>query len=80
MNCRLIIAFLFFAGKLLAQTPQDSVIIRGQVTDFNGAPISGCTVMWQNPSFNNSVEVLTDNQGHYTARIPKGKYQSMAGS
>ena len=63
MNCRLIIAFLFFAGKLLAQTPQDSVIIRGQVTDFNGAPISGCTVMWQNPSFNNSVEVLTDNQG-----------------
>lgn len=79
MNCRLlIIAFLLFSGKLLAQTPQDSVIIRGQVTDFNGAPISGCTVMWQNPSFNSSVEVLTDNQGHYTARIPKGKYQSMA--
>lgn len=78
MNCRLLIAFLFLAGKLLAQTPQDSVIIRGQVTDFNGTPISGCTVMWQNPSFNSSVEVLTDNQGHYAARIPKGKYQSMA--
>lgn len=78
MNVRLILALLLLSGKLAAQTPRDSVVIQGQITDFNGSPIAGCTVMWQDPSFNNTIEVVTDTQGHYSARIPKGKYQSMA--
>ena len=72
------LATLLLSGNLLAQTPQDSVTIQGRVTDFDGNPIDSCSVMWQTPSFDSKMEVLTDSQGHYSARIPRGKYQSMA--
>lgn len=69
---------LLYLNGIHAQQPQDSVTIRGRVTDYNGQPIDSCTICWQSPSFNGIKEALTDANGHYTARIPKGKYQSMA--
>ncbi len=78
MNCKLFLVVLLFGGNLFAQTPKDSVTIQGIVTDFNSNPMDSCTVMWQNSAFGQVIEVLTDSQGHYSARIPKGKYQSMA--
>lgn len=56
---------------------QDSVTIRGRVTDYNGQPIDSCSVFWQSTSFNMVKEVITNADGQYTARIPKGKYRSM---
>lgn len=78
MKIKCIFAALLLGGNLFAQTPADSVTIQGTVTDFNGVPAKGCTVMWQDPSFNDVIQVLTDSRGRYSARIPKGKYQSMA--
>ena len=78
MKLKCILAALLLGGNLFAQTPADSVTIRGTVSDFNGNPVENCTVMWQNPSFDDVIQVLTDSQGHYSTRIPKGKYQSMA--
>ena len=57
---------------------QDSVTISGRVTDYDGQPIDSASVWWQNPQFNDVVEVVTGKDGHYTARVPKGKYQSVA--
>lgn len=56
---------------------QDSVTICGRVTDYNGQPIDSCSVFWQSTSFNMVKEAITNADGQYTARIPKGKYQSM---
>ena len=54
-----------------------TVTITGQVTDYNGHPIDSCSVCWKTPSFANAVEVLTDKNGRYMAKVPKGKYQSV---
>ena len=56
---------------------QDSVTISGRVTDYNGQPIDSCSVFWQSASFNVVKEAITNADGQYTARIPKGKYQNM---
>lgn len=56
---------------------KDSVTICGRVTDYNGQPIDSCSVFWQNASFNVVKEAITNADGQYTARIPKGKYQNM---
>ncbi len=74
---------LFLLSFLLAATAghaqqRDSVTISGQVTDYDGRPIDSCSVMWQDPSFSDVLTVLTNREGRYTARIPKGRYQSMA--
>ena len=60
-----------------AQTPSDSVLISGRVTDFNGMPIDSCTVMWQNEQFEPVFQTLTDSDGFYSVPIHKGKYNSM---
>lgn len=57
---------------------QDSVTIKGRVTDYNGQPIDSVLVEWKNQRFDTVVETLTNKDGYYTARLPKGKYQSMA--
>lgn len=69
--------FLLSCTAVYAQQ-QDSVTIHGRVTDYNGQPIDSASVWWQNPQFNDIIEAITDKDGHYTARIPKGKYQSAA--
>lgn len=68
--------FLLFCSLSYAQQ-QDSVTIRGRVTDYNGQPIDSASVWWQNPQFNDVIEAITNKDGHYTARVPKGKYQSV---
>lgn len=68
--------FLLFCSLSYAQQ-QDSVTIRGRVTDYNGQPIDSVSVWWQSPRFNLIVDVTTNKDGYYTARVPKGKYQSV---
>lgn len=72
-----LLSLLLTAAAARAQS-RDSVTISGRVTDYEGRPISSCSVMWQDPSFNDIAVVQTDQEGRYTARIPKGRYQSMA--
>ncbi len=78
LSPKTILAFLLLslcsAGYAL---PQDSVTIRGRVTDYNGQPIDSCSIFWQSPSFDDVRQVITNKDGYYTARIPKGKYQSI---
>ena len=67
--------FLLLCSAGYAQQ-QDSVTIRGRVTDYNGLPIDSCSVFWQDASFGVIKEAITDAKGYYSARIPKGKYPS----
>lgn len=69
--------FLLFYAISYAQQ-QDSVTISGQVTDFTGQPQDSTTIIWQYANFRIAAKTSTDKNGYYTARIPKGKYQSMA--
>ena len=57
---------------------KETVTITGRVTDFEGHPIDSCSIWWKAPSFENVMEVFTNKEGYYTARVPKGKYQSVA--
>ena len=63
--------------SVLAQTPNDTVLISGKVTDFNGKPIDSCTVLWQNEQFEPIAQALTDSDGFYSVSVPKGKYNSV---
>ena len=74
---------LFLLSLLLAATAsraqsRDSVTISGQVTDYEGRPQDSTTLVWQYKDFRVAAQAHTDSDGRYTARIPKGKYQSMA--
>lgn len=71
-----LVLLLCCAATAYAQQ-QDSVTICGRVTDYNGQPIDSCSVTWNNPKFSPIVTTVTNKDGHYTARIPKGKYRSV---
>lgn len=57
----------------------DTVTVSGRVTDFDGRPIEHVTVAWLSPSFDGHYFTLTDADGRYCARIPKGRYASAGG-
>ncbi|WP_036892455.1 carboxypeptidase-like regulatory domain-containing protein [Prevotella dentasini] len=56
---------------------EDSVTVSGRVTDFSGNPVDSCSVGWMSPSFSGIKEVLTNQDGYYSARIRKGTYYAM---
>ena len=61
-----------------AYAQQDSVTIKGRVTDYNGQPIEKASVMWQKQDFTEAAQTITNKDGYYSARVPKGKYYSVA--
>lgn len=69
--------FLLFCSVGYAQL-QDSVTIKGRVTDYNGFPIDNATVYWQRQNYSSIVQANSNKEGYYMARIPKGKYNSVA--
>lgn len=73
---------LFCAMLALAactQSRQETVLISGRVTDFDGKPVEGATVGWMNPNFSGQYYAFTDADGRYCARIPKGRYAYVSG-
>ena len=68
---------VFSFTPLAGQTAEDSVTIRGRVTDYLGNPLDSVSVFWQRPDFSVVTEVLTGADGYYKARIPKGRYYAM---
>ncbi len=71
------ILFLFLLIPAGYAQQQDSVTIRGRVTDYSGQPIDSASIWWQNPQFDDVIEAITGKDGYYTARVPKGKYQNV---
>lgn len=57
-----------------AQTRQASVIISGQVTDFNGNAMAGASVFWQNESFDDVCSATCDENGYYKISVPCGRH------
>ena len=73
-RCILLIGWVFLCRILVAQ---DSVVIKGYVTDYNGNPLDSVSLFWQHADFSTVREVIADQNGYYSAVIPRGKYQSM---
>lgn len=73
-------ALLFCAA---ACTPRhaapEMVTVTGRVTDFDGQPLDSVTVSWMDPAFGGRYYTLTDADGRYAARIPKGRYAYAGG-
>lgn len=69
--------FLFLCCTAGYAQQQDSVTICGRVTDYNGQPIDSCSINWNSPEFTPIIKIVTNKDGYYTARIPKGKYRSV---
>lgn len=79
-NLLLLILTIGFNSSLIAQTSQvitDSVTINGRVTDYDNRPLDNVSVSWARPDFSEVSVTLTDKNGNYSIRIPKGKYHSM---
>ena len=79
-NLLLLILIIGFNSSLVAQTSQvitDSVTINGRVTDYDNHPLDNVSVSWARPDFSEVSVTLTDRNGNYSIRIPKGKYHSM---
>lgn len=56
---------------LMAGLPQQSFLIKGQVTDRQGIPMSGVTVVVSETT----VGVSTDNEGRFSLRVPNATGQ-----
>ncbi len=71
--------FLCLLGhcSLFSQTREDSVTIKGGVSDYEGKLIENCSVMFQNSNFDTLFETKTDKNGKYQICLPKGKYSNM---
>lgn len=71
----------FCAALLLAacSSQPEMVTISGRVTDFDGNPVDSASVTWMNPAFDGDYYAITDADGYYTARIPKGRYAYAGG-
>lgn len=69
---------LVFVAVACSQQP-DTAVVTGRVTDYEGNPLDSVTVSWLNPAFNGHYYTLTDADGRYKIRIPKGRYASSGG-
>lgn len=57
------ILFLFLLIPAGYAQQQDSVTIRGRVTDYSGQPIDSASIWWQNPQFDDVIEAITGKDG-----------------
>lgn len=57
----------------------EMVTISGCVTDFDGQPLDSVTVGFMNPAFDGQYYAVTDADGRYAARIPRGRYAYAGG-
>jgi hypothetical protein len=69
-----IIAILLSILFLLNLSAQETVRIYGKVTDFNSVPLDSVSVRLKNDKFENLYETLTDKDGYFSMKVPKGEY------
>lgn len=72
-----LVLFLFISTFINAQNRTDSVTISGWVTDYGGNPLDSVSVNWLTNRFSEVKAVLTNEDGYYEAKIPKGRYYAM---
>lgn len=70
--------FLFFIVFISYSYSQETVTIKGQVTDFEGNVIDSCDVCLLNTRFEPVYKTQTDSKGNYILdKVEKGKYMGM---
>lgn len=71
------LGYILFVISIFAQTEKQYVTIRGKVTDFENHPLDSVSVSFKHSDFTNVCSTLTDSDGYYQIKIPKGKYKSV---
>lgn len=51
--------------------------VSGVMTDFNGNPLSGGEIHFQDEQFKNLISVTTNEKGEFSATLPDKKYKSI---
>ena len=71
------ISFALISCDRNSRKTDETVTVSGIVADYNGNPIPNATVRLQNNAFESVAETITDNNGHYTLHVKKGRYYAM---
>jgi hypothetical protein len=74
--------FKFFIATILlflslACSSTKSYRVSGTLTDFNGKPLAGGEVHFQDKNFKNIVSVITNEMGEFSALLPEKQYNSI---
>ncbi|MGE0078109.1 MAG: carboxypeptidase-like regulatory domain-containing protein [Bacteroidales bacterium] len=69
----LLLAITAFVLASCSKT-NETFVVSGQVTDFNGQPIDSATVRLMDRSFKELYKTLSDSNGNYSMTVQKGDY------
>ena len=79
MKLTILCLLLLFISVLqsYAQTVQDSILLSGKVTDFNGVGIDSAFVQLKHANFSEAAHTYSDAAGNYQMKVKKGRYFAM---
>jgi len=74
-----LLILLFCLNTLFAFGQSDSIVISGQVTDFEGNPKENVLIMLKGDDFSAFTDTVTsDKNGKYAMKVQKGTYPGLA--
>ena len=78
MQLKRLFLYILLTTACISAIAQQSVKISGRVTDFDGKPISHCTVMLMDKRFHAVDSVSTDSAGYYLIyNVKPGRYMAL---
>ncbi|HET6559391.1 MAG TPA: hypothetical protein VFG54_18850 [Prolixibacteraceae bacterium] len=72
-----LLLLLFATLQSYAQAGQDSILLSGKVTDFNGESIDSAFVQLKHANFSEAAHTYSDAMGNYKLKVKKGRYFAM---
>jgi len=75
---KILVSFFLLAVFITTGFAQETISIKGRVTDYNGNPIDSCAVNLLYSGFSVAYETVTDKDGYYILdNVEKGRYLSL---
>lgn len=74
----LFVLLISLSNNINAQNSNDTVVVSGIVSNFEGKPIDSAYVEIKNADFSTEYETYTNDKGEYNLSVKKGKYLALA--
>lgn len=73
-----ILTFIVVLGlNGICYASENRILVKGTVSDFNGNPIDGATVHFQDENFNPLYSTITGSRGKFSVEIENRKYKAV---